>query len=67
MNPLIIEKIITYIRYKANLLNPRTIFNAPRFVIFVEGPVIIKAVALPILIPPNNQYLKSGIVPPPQA
>ena len=29
----------------------RTAFNAPRFVIFVAGPVIMKAIALPILIP----------------
>ena len=37
--------------YAMNFPAPRTIFNAPRFVIFVAGPVIMKALALAMLIP----------------
>ena len=36
-------------KYSIKLLAPSTIFNAPKFVIFVAGPVIINAVAEPIL------------------
>ncbi len=46
---------------------PSTIFNAPRLVIFVEGPVSINEVALPVLMPSHNHCYSSGIVPPPQA
>lgn len=53
--------------YSANLFQPVAIFSAPRFVIFVAGPVIIKAAALPRLIPSASQPCKRGIVPPPQA
>ena len=42
------------------------IFSAPRFVIFVAGPVIMNAEADPRLMPSASQLCKSGIVPPPQ-
>ena len=54
-------------KYSIKLLAPSTIFNAPKFVIFVAGPVIINAVAEPILIPLASHCCKRGIVPPPQA
>ena len=38
-------------RYSKKRRIPSTIFTAPRFVIFVAGPVIINAAADPILIP----------------
>ncbi len=41
------EKAITNKRYRRKRRRPSTIFSAPRFVIFVAGPVSIKAVALP--------------------
>jgi phosphoenolpyruvate-protein kinase (PTS system EI component) len=37
--------------YSKKRLIPNTIFKAPRFVIFVAGPVIINAAADPTLIP----------------
>ena len=55
------------IQYSANRLAPSTIFTAPRLVIFAAGPVIIKAAALPRLIPSASHAWSSGIVPPPQA
>ena len=61
------ENNITKPIYSRKFSNPNTIFNAPRFVIFVAGPVIIKAAALPMLIPSISHACKSGIVPPPQA
>lgn len=53
--------------YSRNFFIPRTIFTAPRFVILVAGPVIIKAAALPMLMPSESYCIRSGIVPPPQA
>jgi len=52
--------------YSTNLLIPSTILSAPRFVIFVAGPVIINAVADPKLIPLASHCCSKGIVPPPQ-
>ena len=51
--------------YRANRFAPSTIFIAPRFVIFVAGPVIINAAALPMLIPFCSHSTNSGMVPPP--
>ena len=34
--------------------HPMAIFKAPRFVIFAAGPVIMKAAALPMLIPSHS-------------
>lgn len=60
-------KIIVNKIYSTNRLKPSTIFKAPRFVIFVAGPVIINAHAAPILMPPTSHHCNKGIVPPPQA
>ena len=38
-------------RYRINRFKPNTIYTAPKLVIFVAGPVIINAAALPMLIP----------------
>ena len=65
--PVTSENTITKAKYSKNRFIPNTIFRAPRFVIFVAGPVIIKAEALPILIPSASHWISSGIVPPPQA
>ena len=46
---------ITNAAYSANLLQPIAIFSAPRFVIFVAGPVIMKAAAEPRLMPSRSQ------------
>ena len=54
-------------RYKIKRFNPSTIFTAPRLVIFVVGPVIINAEALPRLIPSESHCNSNGIVPPPHA
>jgi hypothetical protein len=54
-------------RYMAKSLVPRIIFTAPRFVIFVTGPVIINAAPEPMLIPIRSQSMSNGIVSPPQA
>lgn len=45
------ENTITNARYSRNLFTPSTIFSAPKLVIFVAGPVTMKADALPMLIP----------------
>lgn len=37
--------------YSRNFRIPSTILKAPRFVIFVAGPVIIKEAAAPMLMP----------------
>lgn len=66
-SPVAREKTITKAMYRTNRLSPNTIFRAPRFVIFVAGPVIIKAAALPMLIPEASHCCNSGMVPPPQA
>lgn len=49
--PVSNENNITKARYKTNRFMPKTILTAPRFVIFVDGPVSINAAALPMLIP----------------
>jgi len=46
-----VENSITKRTYKTNRCQPIAIFSAPRLVIFVAGPVSIKAVADPGLIP----------------
>ncbi len=46
-------------RYSKKRRIPSTIFIAPRFVIFVVGPVIINAAADPILIPSYSHALRS--------
>ena len=66
-NPVTRENAMTKARYSKNRFIPNTIFSAPRFVILVAGPVIIKADALPMLIPMASHSRISGIVPPPQA
>lgn len=66
-NPVIRENAITKAIYRTNRFIPRTIFNAPRLVIFVAEPVIINAAALPMLIPETSHCYSNGIVPPPQA
>ena len=48
-------------RYSKKRRIPSTIFTAPRFVIFVAGPVIINAAADPILIPSYSHALRSEI------
>ena len=48
------ENNITKSIYKTNRPQPIAIFNAPRFVILVAGPVIMKAAALPMLIPSHS-------------
>ena len=48
------ENSMTKRIYRAKRFQPIAIFSAPRFVIFVAGPVIMKAAALPILIPPQS-------------
>lgn len=48
------ENSITNRIYSANRFHPMTIFRAPRFVIFVAGPVIMKAAALPMLMPSHS-------------
>ena len=63
-SPIIRAKIILYARYSAKFLAPRTIFSAPRLLIFVAGPVNIKEAALPTLIPSHNHCCSKGIVPP---
>ena len=63
MSPVIRENTITKAIYRTKRFIPSTIFNAPRFVIFVAGPVIINAAALPMLIPETSHCCKSGIVP----
>lgn len=65
--PLARAKTIIKAMYKAKLFAPKTIFKDPKLVIFVAGPVIIKAEAEPILIPDAIHCCKRGIVPPPQA
>ena len=60
------EKSIINARYKRKRLIPITIFSAPRFVIFVAGPVSIKAAADPGLkvrfrdIPTETLSFQSG-------
>ena len=49
--------------YSANLFQPVAIFSAPRFVIFVAGPVIIKAASQSSRIPLLDTEAASGIVP----
>lgn len=49
--PVINENTMTNTKYSTNLLIPNTIFNAPRLVIFVAGPVSMNEAALPMLIP----------------
>ena len=48
------ENSITKPIYSKNRFQPTAIFRAPRFVILVAGPVIIKAAALPRLIPSHS-------------
>ena len=48
--PVINENRITNNIYIKKFFTPRAIFKAPRFVIFVAGPVIIKEAAEPALI-----------------
>ena len=43
-------------------MKPRTIFNAPRFVILVAESVTIKAVALPGLMPSIRHHIAKRIV-----
>lgn len=54
-SPNIKELIIVNNKYIIKFLVPSTIFNAPRLVIFVAGPVIINNVPVPKLIPRFNQ------------
>lgn len=54
------EKATTNTQYKTNRFNPSTIFTAPRLVILVAGPVIMKAAALPKLIPSESVALEVG-------
>ena len=67
IKPVTSEKAMTNPKYSKKRFIPRTIFNAPRFVIFVDGPVIMNAAALPMLIPFQSHCCKRGMVPPPQA
>ena len=57
---------MTNTQYSRKCLIPSTALSAPRFVIFVAGPVIINAAALPRLMPLASHVLMIGIVPPPQ-
>ena len=49
--------------YAANRLTPSIVFTALKLVIFVAGPVIMKAAAAPRLKPPPSHSMIRGIVP----
>ena len=47
ISPEIRAKLIIKSRYNIKFFMPSAIFSAPKLVIFVAGPVIMNAVALP--------------------
>ena len=53
------ENNITKSIYRTNRLQPIVIFNAPRFVILVAGPVIMKAVRC-FLFLPDSLHIRPG-------
>jgi hypothetical protein len=66
-SPVNSEKAMVNRKYTIKRFAPVTILTAPRFVILVAGPVIIKADAAPRLMPELSHSWSNGTVPPPQA
>ena len=61
--PVSSENSMIKLRYRRKCRIPITILSAPRFVIFVAGPVRMQGEADPGLIPLISHSRRSGIVP----